>query len=359
MQDSKLRPLDAKHRYVLQRFQDVRYELMRRAQSGLFNSTLKLGPRGEPGGIGATGPTGPKGEDALVGMTGAIGSSGSTGNSGATGPRGASGPVGLTGPVGPVGQTGATGAIGSAASNGVDGATGPTGPTGPKGDTGAVGATGPTGAAGASFDYTNHNLDSLTNMLIDLNSTSPLFYDRTVGKFSNRKPQFYSVVMKGVLPLSNFINSTPQPLLLSSNWTSLTVGTPCIIGSPFVALHTDTGSFSCNFNNRIIMWESVYHICSKTPGLTLAINDTIFIYHKYYASSLGSGEIGIVGNTGIMGYIPVNNTVTYINKGTLQSFPGIDKMDITFRFRNTDPAQYPENAEFEVTMVHCFREILQ
>ncbi len=95
------------------------------------------GPTGNPGATGSgggnTGPTGP------TGSTGVTGSGG--GNTGPTGPTGVGlvGPTGAgaTGPAGPTGLKGVTGNNG-ATGVGVTGATGPTGLTGPTGTGGAL-----------------------------------------------------------------------------------------------------------------------------------------------------------------------------------------------------------------------------
>lgn len=112
--------------------------------NGAIGVTGATGPTGNNGNPGVTGPTG-------TGVTGPTGNPGATGSGGgSTGPTGPTGSTGVTGSGGgSTGPTGPTG-VGLAGPTGA-GATGPAGPTGVgvTGATGPTGLIGPTGTGGA------------------------------------------------------------------------------------------------------------------------------------------------------------------------------------------------------------------
>ena len=331
--------------YVLRRFYDLQYQLKRiidNSKIGYATSFGATGATGLNGPTGALGFTGPAGATGPIGY-GFSGATGFTGAQGFTGPTGATGSRGATGPTGPTGFTGPAGFTGARGFTGPRGATGATGPTGFTGATGVLGVTGPTGP---NTLVASLNLENLTNVQItDTTLEVPVRYDKALSKYVLKVPLHYTQHLYGALDLTKFpAYFTEVNFLIASNWTSLTVGTPCVTRPGIITLDTTTGTISITSNPYPLTFEMDIVLCfSAVNASDSAVNNMAlvisggFFYSNINPDGFHSVPTDIATRISSFGVIAPNTNSTGAYAGSWKfrndtGATGTLKCAITFHF---------------------------
>jgi hypothetical protein len=271
----------------------------------------QTGPKGAPG---SAGPPGPKGAPGDTGAAGAPGEDGAPGTKGDPGEKGEPGAKGDTGAAGVPGENGAPGAKGDPGEKGETGAKGDKGEIGPRGEPGpplesfddlddlpcrrngrdgqidltyaANGAATftcvlPAGPPPACVDDPWPNTAGGAFALGALSGDSGTQSSRINGSSCAVDDEDWFRI---TLTENNFAAFTPVDLSVSVNLTSLA-------GDSDVCLYTAAVvQIACSTNGGTL--DSIRHVIPDTGG-----DDTTTLFVKVVPFTVGSYELGVVGNT--------------------------------------------------------------